>query len=27
VSLIPAIVAVAAGVGGMGMLAWHLINR
>jgi hypothetical protein len=27
VSLIPALVAVAAGVGGMGMLAWHLINR
>jgi hypothetical protein len=27
VSLIPAIVAVAAGVGGMGLLAWHFIFR
>ena len=27
VSLIPALIAVAAGVGGMGMLAWHFISR
>ena len=27
VSLIPAIIAVAAGAGGMGMLAWHFISR
>jgi hypothetical protein len=27
VSLIPAIIAVAAGVGGMGMLAWHFISH
>jgi hypothetical protein len=27
VSLIPAVIAAAAGVGGMGMLAWHFISR
>jgi hypothetical protein len=27
VSLVPAVIAVAAGVGGMGLLAWHFIAR